>query len=166
MSGSVRRSATNRGRRVPTSSTLSRSASQAERGGASGIEALLVVPLIMIFAGLIWAGYRITMAEDAVDQAAGAAARAATIARTAGEARSDARDVAGSSLSTSGLQCSSMSVDVDTSGFSVPVGKPSQVRVEVSCRAPLADLVVPGLAGSRLLQSSASSPLDRFRTRR
>ena len=137
-----------------------------ERGGSSTIEAVLVVPLIMLFASLIWAGYRITVAEDAVDQAAGAAARAATISRTAGEARSDARDVAASSLSTSGLECSSTSVDVDTSGFTVAVGQPASVRVVIACRAPLADLVVPGLAGSRLLQSSASSPLDRYRTRR
>lgn len=116
-----------------------------ERGGASAIQAVLVVPLIMVFASLIWAGSRITIAEDAVDQAAGAAARAATIARTAGEARGDARDVATSSLSTSGLECSTTSIDVDTSGFSVPVGQPANVRVSISCRAPLADLVVPGL---------------------
>jgi Flp pilus assembly protein TadG len=137
-----------------------------ERGGASAIEAVLIVPLIMVFASLIWAGYRITVAEDAVSQAAGAAARAATISRSAGEARSDARDVASSSLSTSGLECTSTSVDVDTSGFSVAVGQPASVRVSVSCRAPLEDLVVPGLSGSRLLQASATSPLDRFRTRR
>ena len=153
-------------RQAQLSKTLPRYVTKEERGGASGIEAVLVVPLIMVFASLIWAGYRITMAEDAVDQAAGAAARAATIARTAGEARSDAGDVARSSLSTSGLECSSMSIDVDTSGFSVPVGQPAQVRVSVSCRAPLADLVVPGLTGSRLLESSSESPLDRFRTRR
>lgn len=145
---------------------LAQGASRGERGGASGIEAVLVVPLIMVFASLIWAGFRISVAEDTVEQAAGAAARAASIARTAGEARSDARDVATSSLSTSGLKCSSMSIVVDTSGFSVRVGQPAQVRVSVSCRAPLADLVVPGLSGSRLLESSASSPLDRYRTRR
>ena len=127
---------------------------------------MLIIPLIMLFASLIWAGYRITVAEDTVAQAAGAASRAATIARTAGEARSDAREVAASSLSTGGLECSSTSVDVDTSGFSVPVGQPASVRVSVSCRAPLADLVVPGLSGSRLLKASATSPLDRFRTRR
>ena len=143
-----------------------RAARGGERGGASAIEAVLIVPLVMVFASLIWAGYRISVAEDAVSQAAGAAARAATISRTAAEARGDARDVASSSLSTSGLECTSTSVDVDTTGFSVAVGQPASVRVSVSCRAPLEDLLVPGLSGSRLLQASATSPLDRFRTRR
>lgn len=140
--------------------------SRDERGGAVAIESVLLVPVIMLVAALIAAGYRITAAADAVENIAGASARAASIARTAGQAQQDARSVASSSLATEGLQCAPSSVQVDTAGFAVPVGQPASVSVTISCRAPLADLLVPGLGGSRLLEATSSSPLDTFRGRR
>lgn len=137
-----------------------------ERGGAVAIETVLLVPVVMLMAALIAAGYRITVAEDSVENIAGASARAASIARTAGQAQQDARSVADSSLATAGLQCAPSSVQVNTAGFAVPVGQPASVSVTVSCRAPLADLLVPRLGGSRLLEATSSSPLDQFRGRR
>ena len=139
---------------------------RSERGGAVAIESVLLVPSVMLLAALIAAGFRITIAEDSVENIAGASARAASIARSAGQAQQDARSVAGSSLTTEGLQCQPSSVEVDTAGFTVPVGQPASVSVTVSCRAPLADLLVPGLGGSRLLEATSSSPLDTYRSRR
>lgn len=136
-----------------------------ERGGSSSIDALLIIGVIVVLLSLATAGFRIAMAGDAVEGAASAAARAASLARSAGQARSDAHAVAASSLATSGLSCSTSAVQVDTSGFSVPVGQPARVGVSVSCDAPLADLVVPGLGGSRHLAASATSPLDTYRMR-
>lgn len=143
-----------------------RLSSRDERGGAVAIESVLLVPVIMLMAALIAAGYRITAAADAVENIAGASARAASIARTTGQAQQDARSVANSSLTTEGLQCAPSSVQVDTAGFAVPVGQPASVTVTISCRAPLADLLVPGLGGSRLLEATSSSPLDTYRGRR
>lgn len=137
-----------------------------ERGGSSSIDALLIISVIVVLLSLATAGFRIAMAGDAVEGAAGAAARAASLARTAGQARSDAHSVAASSLDTAGLTCSSSSVHVDTRGFSVPVGQPARVGVTVTCDAPLADLLVPGLGGSRHLDATATSPLDTYRERR
>ena len=137
-----------------------------ERGGSPAVEALLIVSSIVLLLSLATAGYRIAMAESAVDGVASAAARAASLARTAGQARSDAHQVANSSLGTAGLTCSSTSVNVDTSGFSVPVGQPASVAVSVSCQTPLQDLLVPGLSGSRTLSARSVSPLDTFRERR
>lgn len=137
-----------------------------ERGGAVAIESVLLVPAVMLMAALITAGFRITVAADAVENVAGASARAASIARTAGQAQQDARSVANSSLATAGLECAPSSVQVNTAGFGVPVGQPASVSVTVSCRAPLADLLVPGLGGSRLLEAASSSPLDTYRGRR
>lgn len=137
-----------------------------ERGGAVAIESVLLVPVIMLVAALIAAGYRITAAADAVENIAGASARAASIARTAGQAQQDARSVASSSLTTEGLQCAPSSVQVNTAGFAVPVGQPASVSVTISCRAPLADLLVSGLGGSRLLEATSASPLDTYRGRR
>ena len=139
---------------------------RSERGGAVAIESVLLVPSVMLLAALIAAGFRITIADDSVENIAGASARAASIARSAGQAQQDARSVANSSLTTEGLQCQPSSVQVDTAGFTVPVGQPASVSVTVSCRAPLADLLVPGLGGSRLLEATSSSPLDTYRSRR
>lgn len=136
-----------------------------ERGGSSSIDTLLIVTVIAMLLSLATAGYRIAMASDAVEGAAASAARAASLARSAGQARSDAHAFAQSSLATDGLTCSTSSVQVDTGGFSVPVGQPAQVGVTVSCDAPLADLLVPGLGGSRHLEASATSPLDTYRQR-
>ena len=69
-----------------------------ERGGSPAVEALLIVSSIVLLLSLATAGYRIAMAESAVDGVASAAARAASLARTAGQARSDAHQVANSSL--------------------------------------------------------------------
>ena len=146
--------------------TRPRPMSRNERGGAVAIESVLLVPAVMLMAALITAGFRITIAEDSVENIAGASARAASIARTAGQAQQDAQSVASSSLTTQGLQCQPSSVQVNTAGFSVPVGQPASVSVTVSCRAPLADLLVPGLGGSRLLEATSSSPLDTHRSRR
>jgi Flp pilus assembly protein TadG len=140
--------------------------SRNERGGAVAIESVLLVPAVMLMAALIAAGFRITAAADVVENVAGAGARAASIARTAGQAQQDAQSVANSSLATAGLQCAPSSVQVNTAAFAVPVGQPASVTVTVSCRAPLADLLVPGLGGSRLLEATSSSPLDTYRSRR
>ena len=76
----------------------------------------------MLILMLITAGFRIAMAGDAVANVAGSAARAASLARSAGQAQEDGRQVAQASLSTAGLSCAPSSVQIDTSGFSVPVG--------------------------------------------
>ena len=137
-----------------------------ERGGSAAVETVIVIVAVTVLMSVTVAGFRIAMADDAVEGVAGAASRAASLARTAGQARSDAHSVANSSLATEGLNCFSTSVSVNTSGFSVPVGQPASVSVTVSCLVPLQDLLVPGLQGSRLLSASASSPLDVFRERR
>jgi Flp pilus assembly protein TadG len=136
-----------------------------ERGGSPAVEALLIVGAIVLLLSLATAGYRIAMAEAAVDGVASAAARAASIARTAGQARADAHQVADSSLSTAGLTCTSTDVDVNTAGFAVPVGQPASVTVSVTCQTPLQDLLIPGLGGSRTLTASSVSPLDTYRER-
>ncbi len=136
-----------------------------ERGGSVAIETVLIVSSVVLILMLITAGFRIAMAGDAVENVAGSASRAASLARTASEAQHDARQVADASLATSGLTCAPSSVHIDTSGFGVPVGQPASVTVTVSCTAPLQDLLVPGLGGARVLSATSVSPLDTYRGR-
>lgn len=121
---------------------------------------LLIVILLAIGAG------RVSRGNTSVDQAAYAAARAASIARTPGEARAGAQAAAKASLGEQGLTCpGGLSTAVDVSGFSQPVGTPASVRVSITCRVTLQDLDVPGLGSGRTLTATATSPIDTFRER-
>lgn len=130
------------------------------------IETVLIVSSVVLILMLITAGFRIAMAGDAVENVAGSAARAASLARTAGQAQQDARQVADDSLATAGLDCAPSSVQIDTAGFNVPVGQPASVVVTIGCTVPLHDLVVPGLGGTRVIVRTSVSPLDTFRGRK
>jgi len=47
--------------------------------------------------------------------------------------------------------------------FSAPLGTPTNVRVQLSCTATLADLALPGVPGSKTVTATATSPLDSWR---
>lgn len=135
-----------------------------ERGSIS-VELAVLTPVLIIVLALIIAAGRVAIAGGAIEGVAAAAARQASLARTADQARTDATSTARRVLDEQGLQCVSSSVDVDTSGFAVPVGRPASVRVDVTCRVALSDLGVPGMPGTRELHDSFVSELDPFRGR-
>jgi Flp pilus assembly protein TadG len=120
--------------------------------------------LLLVVAATIAAG-RIVLAHGAVTEVTAAAARSASIARTASQAQQDATTTAQRVLAEQRLRCQHTAVSVDTSGFTVPVGQPAVVRVNVLCIVTLGDLALPGLPGTRTLEDSATSPLDPFRGR-
>jgi Flp pilus assembly protein TadG len=132
--------------------------------GAVSLEAAILVPaLLAVFALIIMMG-RVVLASGSVQNAARDAAREASISRDASTARSRALAAANSSLSRQGLRCAQVSVSVDTSGFSVTVGQPANVRASVTCVVRLSDLG-PGMPGSRTLRAEFVSPLDQYRSR-
>lgn len=135
-----------------------------ERGSAA-IEVAIGLPAFILFVGLIIAGGRLALAHQALQSAATDAARAASIARDAGDASSSARQEAQTSLGNQELDCRSTQVNIDTSGFRVPTGQPADVTVTVTCRVDLADLSVPGVPGTHLIRASMSSPIDTWRER-
>lgn len=133
--------------------------------GAASIELAVLTPaVIAFFAAVVIAG-RITLALQAADSAAYDAARTASLARNPGTAQAQALGEATRSFTAQGITCRSVTVNVDTSGFSVPVGQPATVRVTVSCVAELSDVALPGMPGTTTLTSSFVSPLDRYRSR-
>lgn len=135
-----------------------------ERGSAT-IEAAIGVPAFMLFVGLIIFGGRTAITHEAVESATADAARTASMARTSSEADAAGRQAAQDSLADQQLHCRSVSVEVSTAGFSVPVGEPASVEVTVSCRLDLSDLSVPGVPGSRVIRAHVSSPIDTWRER-
>lgn len=136
-----------------------------ERGSAA-IEAVIGVTAFGFFVAMIVAGGRVALARQAVESAANDAARAASIARTSGEASSAARAAADGSLRDQDVECTTTSVAVDTGGFAAPIGTTAQVRATVSCTINLSDLAIPGMPGSRTITETVTSPIDAYRERR
>ncbi len=121
---------------------------EASERGAAALEFALIVPALGLLIAAMIGAARVWYAQTVVEQIAGTAARAASLARTApGEARLAAERIARAQAATTGLNCAALTVDVDVGGFRVPVGQPAQVRSRVACSVPLADLIVPGWPG-------------------
>ena len=135
-----------------------------ERGASLAVEAVLVIPvLVMVLAAMV-AGWRIWSARADVRQAARASSRAATLEISASAAQQRARSVADAQLAD--VACDQRAITVDTSQFARPGGQSAEVRVTLHCRVPLSDLLVPGLPGSVDASGVGVSVLDRFRERR
>ena len=135
-----------------------------DRGSAT-IEAVIVAPAFLLFVGLIIGAGRVAIAHQSVEAAAAEAARTASVARTAGQARADATSSAEHTLVNQGLQCATLTVAVDTTGFATPVGTPARVTATVVCVVSLADLSVPGMPGTLRVEATVGSPLDTYRGR-
>jgi Flp pilus assembly protein TadG len=133
--------------------------------GNAPLELIILTPVLLALIALIIAAGRTVIAQNSVAAAARDAARQASIARTAGDARVNARSGALSELAQQGLHCTSTSVQLNLAGFAVPPGLPASVSATVRCQVSLADLALPGLPGSRTLVATFSSPLDPYRGR-
>jgi Flp pilus assembly protein TadG len=139
------------------------SRSVGERGSAV-VEVVLLAPVLGMLLALLIVGGRLAMAEMAVQASASEAARTASLARAVGEAGSSAHAAAVSGLQAQKVNCLDVTVQVDTGGFTAPVGTPASVAATVTCRVNLAGLL-PAAPGSIVLSSTSSSPLDTFRER-
>lgn len=133
--------------------------------GSEAIEAAIGIPAFVLFIALIIAAGRIAIADQAVEAAAADAARSASISRTQGEANATAESRAAATLANQQLQCLSMGVSVDTSGFASPAGTPTDVTATVTCVVNLSDVAIPGLPGSHTITATMTSPIDTYRER-
>ncbi|WP_448642316.1 TadE/TadG family type IV pilus assembly protein [Geodermatophilus sp. URMC 63] len=135
-----------------------------ERGSVSVELALLAPALLLLVSFAVLAG-RTQIAEGAVEEAARAAAREASLARDAGTAAALAGAQAERTLAAQDLRCQRTTVDVDTTGFSAPPGVPGDVTVTITCVVGMADLLAPGLPGAVTVEAVFTSPVDAYRER-
>lgn len=135
-----------------------------ERGSAT-IELAILAPALLALLGLVIVAGRISTAGSAVEQAAAAAARTASLARDARAAQAGADRAVETSLAEQGISCMRLSNAVDVDDFALPIGTPASVTVTVRCAVPLADIGVPGMPGARVVEATMTSPIDRFRGR-
>jgi Flp pilus assembly protein TadG len=134
--------------------------------GNAALELVILAPVVVLLIGLVIAAGRTSVANGSVAAAARDAARQASISRTPGAAMAAATSSAMAELAREGLDCTrAPDVNVQVAGFSTPVGQPATVSATVSCDVPLADLLLPGVPGSKLLTATFTSPLDPFRGR-
>jgi Flp pilus assembly protein TadG len=133
--------------------------------GSTTLELVAWAPGLLLLIGLLTMAGRVNSANAAVEQAAADAARTASSARSATGARDSARASAHTTLAAQGLQCTTTTVTLDTSGFGTRPGLSATVTATVTCPVRLADLAVPGLPGTRTVSHTATSSLDTFRER-
>lgn len=129
------------------------------------MELVLVAPVLLALLALTVLAGRIVLAGGTVEQVAAAGTRAGSLARTPAAATAAAEVAVRHAVGEQHLQCTGVTVTVDTSGFAVQLGRPATVTVTVTCPVQLADLSVPGFPGTRDLSASAVSPLDPYRGR-
>lgn len=142
-----------------------RTGQQADAGNAA-LELVVLAPVLLALLGLVIAAGRTSVAQGSVDAAARDAARQASLALGPAAAEDDGLASARAALARDGLDCTSLTVFIDTSQFtSVRVGQPASVTAYVHCTVPLSDLALPGLPGSATLTDKFSSPLDQYRVR-
>ncbi|MFD5065041.1 TadE family protein [Streptomyces sp. NPDC058394] len=133
--------------------------------GSYAVETAVLAPVMIALLLLMVAFGRVIDADGAVDSAARAAARAASLERDAGSAQSKAQAAAARSLEGEGITCRTSSVTVDTAGYSLDIGVDANVTASIACTADLSDIGLPGLPGSKTLRASWTSPIDTFRGR-
>jgi len=136
-----------------------------DQRGAASVELVILVPVLVLMLGVLVAGGRLWFARATVVEASQSAARAASLARSSGEARDAGRRAATRILGTDGLRCASDSVWVDTGAFGVPAGTPATVTASINCQVPFADLSLPGMPGSITVRSTGAAALDTYRAR-
>ena len=139
---------------------MTRRAWRDERGSVS-LELAIIAPGLLLGA-LVLAG-RVETSSAIVEQAARAAARDASLARTTDAARTTALTSARRELA--GSTCVNTDVTVDTTSFAAAVGTNAAITVTVSCTVSIADLAIPGLPGTHTMTGTATSPIDTYRSR-
>ncbi len=135
-----------------------------ERGLAPALEAAIVLPVAMLFVGLVVVLAGRYLAQQAVDEAAFAAARAAALERNPGEAKRAAYEAAKVQLGSSRVRCGDVAVSVDASELVSPPGSTASVAVRVTCAATF-PISLPGFPATASLKGDGRSPVDTYRGR-
>ncbi|HEY3409826.1 MAG TPA: TadE/TadG family type IV pilus assembly protein [Propionicimonas sp.] len=136
-----------------------------DQRGSAAVEIVLLAPMLGALVLVVIFGGRLALARQTVQAAAANAARAASIARSADDAKRSATRIAEATLSNQGVTCATSSIEVDTSGFQQPPGTPASTSVTIACDVATADLSLP-LPGTTRVSANSSSELDVFRSRR
>lgn len=136
-----------------------------ERGLAPAVEAAVIVPGLVLIVGLIVVLAGIVLARQELHAVASAAARAAALERTPAAGERAARELIARSLPGEGISCAEPRVTVGAEALAAPLGAEGNVEVRVRCTLSLSAVSLPMMPGSIELDTTAESPVDRYRAR-
>jgi Flp pilus assembly protein TadG len=122
--------------------------------GSMAVEVVILTPVLVAFVLLVVAFGRYVTARGDVEAVARDAVRAASLERTAGQARAAANAAVAAGLGRGGCSPAALT------GAFVAGGT---ITVEIECAVPLADLGLVGVPGSVTVTGSSSAPLDVYR---
>lgn len=139
-----------------------RAAIRGERGSLS-VELVVMAPGLVLLLLLVAAGGKVVEVQGHIDGAARDAARAASIARSAGQAGQWALQAARADLRAG--WCERGSVAASVTGYpvtAVPAGPGREVMVVVSCDVNMGPFSLLGFPAMKVFTSRAVAPLDEF----
>jgi Flp pilus assembly protein TadG len=132
---------------------------RSERGSISVEVAVIAPAFVFLMLLVVYAG-KVSEADGNVERAAAEGARAASLRQNPAAAIDDARAVVEANLAAAGVPCSQLDTSVDTSTFE-PGGT---VTVTVRCDAPMADVTLLGVPGTRSFTATSTEVIDTYRS--
>jgi Flp pilus assembly protein TadG len=130
-----------------------------DTGSASVELTILVTPVFIVLLLFVVLCARTASAKIDVNAAASAAARAASMAPSPAAAHTAAANAASTSLAGQSITCATLTVSVDTAGFT----RGGTVTVRVGCTVHLSDLGLLGVSATRVVSGTATAPIDVYR---
>jgi len=127
--------------------------------GSMTTEFVVLAPIVIVIVLLVVGLGRYAHGKQLVEQAAAAAARAASLTASGAQAQTRAARAAAGSLSDAGLSCTGITANVDTGSFR-PGGV---VTVTITCTADLSGLALSGLPGTATVTATGRAPLEAHR---
>lgn len=137
-----------------------------ETGDIEDLPALtiLIVGIILPMLGVVLFAGRFGLASNSVQSAASAAARDASLSRTAADAVPHAQAAAVAALSGT-VNCSALDTDIQADGLNTALGQTGAVSATITCTIDNSDLLFALIPGSTTITKNATSPIDPYRER-
>jgi Flp pilus assembly protein TadG len=133
--------------------------------GSISVELAVLAPGLALLLLLVAAGARVVEVQGHIDGAARDAARAASIARSYGQAVAAAQQAAQADLGTTSL-CTPRTIGVQVAGYpAVPLNTPGAVTVTVTCQVNMSPFKALGFGATKQFTGQAVAPLDPFMCR-
>ena len=131
-----------------------------DRGAFAALELVILTPFVIVMMLLVVGFGRVERGRELVDQAAQAAARAASLAPNPAAAQAVATRAARQTLRNGGLSCRGDGADAwaDTSHF----GPGGSVTAHVTCNVALGDVAMAGFPGRLTLTATSTSTIGQY----
>lgn len=130
-----------------------------DEAGYTAVELLVMTPVLVGFIVVAVAAGRFVDADSQVDDAAYAAARAASLEQDVEAGHAAGTEAARSSLADRGKACTNLTVSFAGTDFRAS----GHVKVEITCHANLSDVVGFGIPGAKYFTATAVVPIEQYR---